>query len=122
MCVQLFINVYPLITDDSIGDVPITHLNFAIVIPQAADTRCTQDALIENTLLTGFGASIGSVPPHPDVNCVRNITFRNISMPKTGKGVYVKSNPSCRPGATAVIADILYEDIHMTSPEWYVND
>jgi hypothetical protein len=50
---------------------------------------------------TGFGASIGSVGPHADVNCVRNITFRNISMPGTGKGIYVKSNPTCGVGSNA---------------------
>ena len=49
-------------------------------------STCSQNMLFENLILTGFGASIGSVPPHPHVNCVRNITFRNIQMPGTGKG------------------------------------
>ena len=35
------------------------------------------------------------MPPHADVSCVRNVTFRNVSMPGTGKGIYVKSNPAC---------------------------
>jgi len=56
---------------------------------------CTENVLVENMVMTGFGASIGSVPPHPDVNCVRNITMRNVSMPETGKGIDVKSNPEC---------------------------
>ena len=81
--------------------------------------------LIENTVLSGFGASIGSVPA--DVvsagdtpNCVRNITFRNISMPETGKGVYVKSNPDCRhPHAAARIQDILFEDVAIIRPRWW---
>ena len=60
--------------------------------------NCTRNLLIENMTLTGFGASIGSVPPHADVHCVRNVTFRNISMPGTGKGIYIKSNPSCDVG------------------------
>ena len=47
---------------------------------------CSRNMLFENLTLTGFGASIGSVPPHADVNCVRNITFRNVSMPGTGSG------------------------------------
>ena len=38
--------------------------------------------LIENTILSGFGASIGSVPadvvaPGDTPHCVRNVTFRN---------------------------------------------
>jgi hypothetical protein len=81
--------------------------------------------LIENMVLSGFGASIGSVPadtvkPGDTPNCVRNITFRNISMPETGKGVYIKSNPSCkRPNASAIIKDILYEDIQIIKPRWW---
>ena len=81
---------------------------------------CSQNMLIENMVLTGFGASIGSVPPHPAINCVRNITFRNISMPHTGKGVYVKSNPDCtQPNAgRGIIADIVYTDIAILQPRW----
>eukprot|EP00930_Biecheleria_cincta_P058225 TRINITY_DN44083_c0_g1_i1.p1 TRINITY_DN44083_c0_g1~~TRINITY_DN44083_c0_g1_i1.p1 ORF type:complete len:528 (-),score=79.84 TRINITY_DN44083_c0_g1_i1:162-1646(-) len=89
---------------------------------------CTQNILIENMVLTGFGASIGSVPPSADTNCVRNITFRNISMPKTGKGIYVKSNPSCGKGhdrhgnlveKTSIIDGITYENVRITDPFWW---
>ncbi len=37
--------------------------------------------------------TVGSVPPEKDVNCVRNITFRNINMIRPLKGIYVKTNP-----------------------------
>lgn len=80
---------------------------------------CSRNMLIENMVLTGFGASIGSVTPHADVTCVRNITFRNISMPGTGKGIYIKSNPSCSLGSTGIIEGITYEDIHMSKPFWW---
>ena len=82
---------------------------------------CTENVLIENTRLTGFGASIGSVPPHPDHNCVRNITFRNISMPGTGKGIYIKSNPTCAADGskTAEITNILYEHVDIKKPLWF---
>merc|ERR1711964_382779 len=71
--------------------------------------------------MTGFGASIGSVPPHESHSCVRNITFRNISMPGTGKGIYIKSNPSCAADGskTGEITDILYEDISIADPVWW---
>ena len=81
--------------------------------------NCTENVLIENMHLTGFGASIGSVSPHKDHNCVRNVTFRNISMPGTGKGVYIKSNPTCDGVSTAEITNILYEDIFMDKPIWW---
>eukprot|EP01062_Namystynia_karyoxenos_P027110 TRINITY_DN20899_c0_g1_i1.p1 TRINITY_DN20899_c0_g1~~TRINITY_DN20899_c0_g1_i1.p1 ORF type:complete len:474 (+),score=176.19 TRINITY_DN20899_c0_g1_i1:75-1424(+) len=84
-------------------------------------TPCSQNMLFENLDISGMGTSIGSVPPHADPNCVRNITFRNISMPHTGKGIYIKSNPSCEtaPGARAILADITYENITMYKPLWW---
>ena len=86
-----------------------------------AFSDCSEDMLFENLVLIGFGASIGSVPPHPDHNCVRNITFRNISMPGTGKGVYIKSNPGCDKNITVSgeISNIVYEDINITNPFWW---
>ncbi|KAL6053227.1 Polygalacturonase [Balamuthia mandrillaris] len=87
-------------------------------------SSCSQNMVIENMVMTGFGASIGSVPPHEHVNCIRNITFRNISMPQTGKGIYIKSNPTCsdpgdRPQKRGIIQDILYEDVHILQPRWW---
>jgi hypothetical protein len=40
-------------------------------------------------------------------------------MPNTGKGIYIKSNPSCKEGMKAVIENILYEDITITKPLWW---
>jgi hypothetical protein len=37
--------------------------------------------------------SIGSVPPNTGINCIRNITFRNVFMNRPFKGIYVKTNP-----------------------------
>ena len=81
--------------------------------------NCSEDMLFEDMIVTGFGLSIGSVPPHKIANCVRNITFRRISMPKTGKGIYIKSNPSCDENSSAVIENIVYEDINITYPRWW---
>jgi hypothetical protein len=45
-------------------------------------------------------------------------------MPKTGKGIYIKSNPSCGvedgKNKTGIIANITYEDILITEPDWCV--
>lgn len=79
---------------------------------------CTENVLIENSVMKGFGATIGSVPPRDSLDCVRNVTFRNISMPKTGRGIYIKSNPGCDGTKTAIIENILYEDITIEQP-WY---
>ena len=106
--------------DDSIAVKPLDA--------RGVHSDCTRNLLIENMSLTGFGASIGSVPPHADVACVRNVTFRNISMPGTGKGIYVKSNPSCgldvdRFGKTvqktSILEGITFEDVRMDKPWWW---
>lgn len=49
---------------------------------------CTQNITVENMILTGFGASVGSVPPHDFHRCVDTVIFRNITMPGTGKGMF----------------------------------
>ena len=50
---------------------------------------------------------------------MRNVTFKNISMPNTAKGIYIKSNPTCVAGSTGEITDIVYEDVTMTDPVWW---
>ena len=79
---------------------------------------CTQDLLLENLVLTGFGASVGSVTPGTGNSCVNRVTFRNLSMPYSGKGVYVKSNgnPCTEAGVTAQLTNILFQDVHMYKP------
>lgn len=55
-----------------------------VVVPKPAHiqagskSNCTENILVENiTVRLGVGLSIGSVPPNENVNCIRNITFRN---------------------------------------------
>jgi len=61
----------------------ITNFDDAIV-PKPSNTRkmftnCTQDILVEDIEINfAVGASIGSVPPSADHNCVKNVMFRNI--------------------------------------------
>jgi hypothetical protein len=76
--------------------------------------------LLENMELVGFGASIGSVPPNEKKKCVDAITMRNVSMPGTGKGIYVKSNGNdCLNGKTSSLTNLLFEDFVITDPFWY---
>lgn len=44
-------------------------------------------------MVLGVGVTIGSVPPHLKMNCIRNITFQNVQMKWPWKGIYVKTNP-----------------------------
>ena len=81
---------------------------------------CTQNLLLENMVLTGFGASIGSVGPTASRPCVDGVTMRNVSMPGTGKGVYVKSNGNaCGGGVSSQLSNLLFEGFSIVEPWWY---
>lgn len=113
---MLLVGCFAVVNDDDSIAVKPTHGPAA---SQPFDLDCSSDMLIEDMVMTGVGASIGSVPPHEGHNCVRNITFRNITMPGTTKGIYVKSNPTCVPGNTAEIVGIAYENFRILSPTWW---
>lgn len=94
--------------DDSIAVKPPLHDEKGAVLNNTIYYDCTGNITIENMVLTGFGASIGSVGPTKNHPCVDGVIFRNISMPGTGKGIYIKSNQStCRPKESSKIANIL---------------
>lgn len=74
--------------DDSIAVKPPPNGNRSTAFHHKIHYDCTRNVTIENMVLTGFGASIGSVGPTKFNACVDQVTFRNISMPGTGKGNY----------------------------------
>ncbi len=61
--------------------------------------------------------SIGSVPPNPGVNCVQNVTFRNITFINPLKAIYIKPNPA--EAGTGLISDITYENIEIHNAIWW---
>jgi hypothetical protein len=80
------------------------------------DTVCvkgnSENMVFERINASGVGLTIGSIGPET----VRNITFREIRMHHTYKGIYLKFNGGAndKPG---LISDVLYEDITMEQPE-----
>uniref|UniRef100_A0A914EIH7 Uncharacterized protein n=1 Tax=Acrobeloides nanus TaxID=290746 RepID=A0A914EIH7_9BILA len=57
-------------------------------------TNCSQDMVIRNAwIINSYGIAIGSIPPDPAVNCIKNITFENISEYYPLRGFYIKTNP-----------------------------
>ena len=80
------------------------------------DTFCIKDSttnvVVENVRASGVGLSIGSIG---NKGPVRNITFRNIVMHHTDKGIYMKFRSSG--GRGGIIEDILYENIYIDQPE-----
>jgi hypothetical protein len=80
--------------------------------------NCTQDMLVENvTVAYGLGLTIGSVPPNDGVNCIRNVTFRNATMVKPIKGIYIKPNPGTV--GSGIIDRITYENVAMDGALWW---
>lgn len=103
--------------DDSIAIKPTNGVHVAA---DGTEYDCTENVLVENVQLTGFGATIGSVGPSEYGNCANNVTFRNVYMPNTGKGIYVKSDKSdCPEGYSSSITNILYEDVCIVKPVWW---
>ncbi len=78
---------------------------------------CSENILFENSTVSGIGLVIGSIGPSEDHSCVRNVTFRNIVMHETWKGIYIKSRPGHT--GTGEITDIFYHNITMHNPsQW----
>lgn len=72
----------------------------------------TSNVLIENVQASGVGLSIGSIGRDQSV---RNVTFRNVTMHHTYKGIYIKFRASGED--QGVIEDVLYENIRIGKPE-----
>ena len=81
-------------------------------------TNCTQDVLVENSFIKyGVGMSIGSVTPNVNINCIKNVTFRNIVFKDPLKAIYIKANPG--DDGTGIISNILYENIEIYNALWW---
>lgn len=106
--------------DDSVAVKPPRNGKRGFIMNGTIPYNCTRNITVENMVLTGFGASIGSVGPLESHPCVDNVTFRNIKMPGTGKGIYIKSNKSdCNGNVSSSITNILYENVHIKQPVWW---
>jgi polygalacturonase len=80
------------------------------------DCFCVKDGssnmVFERLSASGLGLTIGSISG----TNVTNITFRDVVMPQTFKGLYMKFRAGDAPG---LIANILYENIFIDQPEQY---
>ena len=104
--------------DVIISNIKITNYDDAVAIKPFKKSSCSRNILVENiSVKYGVGASIGSVPPNPDTNCVQNVTFRNIVFHKPIKAIYIKTNPGSV--GNGIISNITYENIKIHSPQWF---
>ena len=76
---------------------------------------CTENVTVENAnIIHSVGMSIGSVPPNAKINCIRNVTFRNVNFSYPFKAIYIKTN-SGKEGF-GIIDNIVYQNITIHSP------
>ena len=80
------------------------------------NAHCTENVLVEDVSASGLGLTVGANHPTRGHNCIRNVTFRRARMPKTFKGIYVKSGSSTDPLASGEMTGITYEDVDMDAP------
>ena len=74
----------------------------------------SQDMVFERIKASGVGLTIGSIGG----SVVRNITFRDCTMPQTYKGIYLKFRDSAV-GDGGTIADVTFENILIDEPsQW----
>ena len=57
------------------------------------------------------------MPPNADNNCVRGVSFRNITMYRPLKALYIKSNPGT--SGVGTIEDISFQDIFIEQALWW---
>jgi polygalacturonase len=80
--------------------------------------KCSGNMLAYNNTITySTGLAVGSVPPKDEVNCVRNVTFRDSVMHRPLKAIYIKSNPGTN--GTGIIDNIVYENIAIDHALWW---
>ena len=112
----------PFGTNVIIRNVNITCYDDAVAIKPSYTGRmyskCSENILVENVITYfGVGMTIGTVPPHTNHNCVRNVTFRNVVQHFPLKAIYIKTNPG--DSGDGIIENILYENFTINDPVWW---
>ena len=100
-----------------IQNITVENYDDAVAIKpgKLLDGGCTENITVENAdIKLSVGMSIGSVPPNPQINCIRNIRFRNIAFSYPFKAIYIKTN-SGKEGS-GIIDNIVYQNISIHSP------
>ena len=99
-----------------IQNITVENYDDAVAVkPGNLEDGCTENVTVENANIThSVGMSIGSVPPNLKVNCIRNVTFRNIVFSYPFKAIYVKTNSGDK--GFGIIDNIVYQNIVIHSP------
>lgn len=109
-------------TNVTVYNCVITNYDDAIVAKPCRSNwkycTCSGNMLAYNNTITySTGLTIGSVPPNDNINCVRNVTFRDSVMHRPLKAIYIKPNPGTN--GKGIIEDITYENIAIDHALWW---
>lgn len=109
-------------TNITIRNLTITSYDDAVAVKPANGNyiiaKCAENIFVENVLVYfGVGMTIGTVPPHTARNCIRNVSFKNITFKDPFKAVYVKTNPGNQ--GDGIIENILYDGLKVERPLWW---
>jgi polygalacturonase len=109
-------------TNITIRNLTITSYDDAVAVKPANGrylvAKCAENIYVENVLVYfGVGMTIGTVPPGTALNCIRNVTFRNITFKDPFKAVYVKTNPGVQ--GSGIIENIVYDGLKVERPLWW---
>lgn len=109
-------------TNVTVYNCNITNYDDAIVAKPCRNNykycKCSGNMVAFNNAITySTGLTIGSVPPNDNVNCVRNVTFRDSYMYRPLKAIYVKSNPG--DSGSGIIDDVTYDNIQIEEALWW---
>ena len=75
----------------------------------------SENVLIERIEASGIGLAIGSI----GCNTVNNVTFKDVHMHHTWKGIYLKFRGCQDKNYTAKISNVYFENIYMDAPEQF---
>ena len=118
----------PAATNVLIERVKITNFEDAIVIkPSHKDdsiSTCSEHIIVRDVeVYYVVGMSIGTVVPHDNYGCIRDVHFSNITFYHPCKSIYIKTNPGettfMLPGSGGEITNITYTNIEIHFPLWW---
>lgn len=110
------------VTNAEIYNNKITNYDDGIVVKPCrgnwSNCQCSSNINVHNNEITySTGLSVGSVPPNPDFNCVKNVTFSYNKLNKPFKAIYIKTNPGTE--GSGSIENINYNNIYINNTLWY---
>jgi len=110
--------------------VKITNFDDAVAVKPMNKSgklsHCSENIMVRDLeVFFGVGMTIGTVTARSTFDCVKNVTFQNVTFYHPLKAIYIKQNPVypkgtvLGPGEGGMISNINYLDIKINNPVWW---